>query len=78
MLIKPPNCKKLTCVTKLLKVCVASALDCLISLELITFVTLLASYVPSTRFQAVIQYILASLGFVVSSRELANQNLCKT
>ena len=47
----------------------------LIWLELITFVTLLA-----TRFQAVdpTLYTVASLGFAVSSRELANQNLCKT
>ena len=47
----------------------------LIWLELVTFVTLLA-----TRFQAVdpTLYTVASLGFAVSSRELANQNLCKT
>ena len=47
----------------------------LIWLELITFVRLLA-----TRFQAVDPtfYIVASLGFAVSSWELTNQNLCKT
>ena len=46
----------------------------LIWLELITFVTLLA-----TRFQAVDHslHIVASLEFAVSSQELANQNLYK-
>ena len=45
--------------------------------ELITFVMLLASYL-ATRFQAVdpTLYVVASLGFAVFSRKLANQNLC--
>ena len=47
----------------------------LIWLELITFVTFLA-----TRFQDVdpTLYIVPSLGFAVSLRELASRNLCKT
>ena len=47
----------------------------LIWLELITFVTFLA-----TLFQVVdpTLYIVPSLGFAVSLWELANQNLCKT
>ena len=47
--------------------------------ELITFAMLLASYL-ATRFQAVdpTLYVVASLGFAVFSRKLANQNLCKT
>ena len=42
------NCKKSTCVTKLLKICVASYV-LLILLELITFVTLLATYPLPSR-----------------------------
>ena len=47
----------------------------LIWLELITFVTLLA-----TRFQAVdpTLYTVTTLGFAVSSQEFTNQNLFKT
>ena len=51
----------------------------LIWVEMITFVKLLASYL-ATRFQAVnpTLHVVASLGFAVLSRKLANQNLCKT
>ena len=47
----------------------------LIWLELITFVTLVANYLPDSK---PLIHLVASLGFAVSSRELANQNLCKT
>ena len=45
-------------------------------LEVTTFVILLATYPLPSRWSTL--YIVASLGFAVSSRELAHQNLCKT